>query len=205
MKCKVRMTHTVEMVVEGESEDDIQEWLNSTTPDEAKGLANSPVYEYWEEEIVCNASEDEYVDYVICNDEELHKENEKVMICMYCEHRDNDVHEEPCIGCEDCLVTHMENPDVEFESRFEPRKDGTCKLYTWDELYERADGAACGSHELRAKDKARHLLWLIINNKTGINIEKCEIPEEAIEQFLSGQTGKYMFDENGNFVGVRKC
>lgn len=27
--------------------------------------------------------------------------------------------------------------------------------YTWDEIYERAEGAACGEPALRAKDEAR--------------------------------------------------
>ena len=32
MKCKVRLTHTVEMYVEGESEEAIMDWLLCTTP-----------------------------------------------------------------------------------------------------------------------------------------------------------------------------
>ena len=39
MKYKVRLTHSVEMVVEGTSMEDVQEWLNNTTPDEAKAMA----------------------------------------------------------------------------------------------------------------------------------------------------------------------
>ena len=70
MKCKVRLTHTVEMFVEGESEEAIQDWLNSTTPEEAKKLADKPVDEHWEEEIVCKIREDSYVDYVIGSEEE---------------------------------------------------------------------------------------------------------------------------------------
>lgn len=65
MKCKVRLTHTVELIVEGESEEAIQDWMNSTTPGEAKELVSAPVDESWEEEIVCRVRDDAYVDYVI--------------------------------------------------------------------------------------------------------------------------------------------
>ena len=65
MKCKVRLTHTVEMFVEGESEEAIQEWLLCTTPQEAKEMANNGVIEYFDEEIVCEVRDDSEVDYVI--------------------------------------------------------------------------------------------------------------------------------------------
>ena len=65
MKCKVRLTHTVEMFVEGPSEDAIQEWLLFTTPQEAKDMAYNPVTEHFDEEIVCHVMENSEVDYVI--------------------------------------------------------------------------------------------------------------------------------------------
>lgn len=65
MKCKVRLTHTVEMFVEGPSEDAIHEWLLFTTPQEAKEMAVNGVTEHFDEEIVCEVREDSEVDYVI--------------------------------------------------------------------------------------------------------------------------------------------
>lgn len=65
MKCKVRLSYTVELFVEGESEETVKDWLNSTTPTEAKELANNMVYEDFSEEILCNVREDSVVDYVI--------------------------------------------------------------------------------------------------------------------------------------------
>ena len=68
MKCKVRLTHTVEMFVEGPSEDAIQEWLLETTPQEAKDLARNNgnyVSEDYDEEIICHVMENSEVDYVI--------------------------------------------------------------------------------------------------------------------------------------------
>ena len=65
MKCKVRLTHTVEMYVEGESEDAIMDWLLCTTPEEAVDMAHNAVDQEYEEEIVCEVREDSEVDYVI--------------------------------------------------------------------------------------------------------------------------------------------
>ena len=65
MKCKVRLTHTVEMFVEGPSEEAIQEWLLCTTPTEAQDLTTNMIDVSYDEEIVCEVSEDSEVDYVI--------------------------------------------------------------------------------------------------------------------------------------------
>lgn len=65
MKCKVRLTQTVEMFVEGESEEAIRDWLYSTTPEEAADLATNMIDIYYDEEIICEVSESSEVDYVI--------------------------------------------------------------------------------------------------------------------------------------------
>ena len=65
MKCKVRLTYSVDLVVEGNSEDEIYDWLNNTTPEEAYHLADGDVDENYEEEILCVISNDVSVDYVI--------------------------------------------------------------------------------------------------------------------------------------------
>lgn len=65
MKCKVKLTHTVEMFVEGTSEEAIMDWMLFTTPQEAKEMAIHPVDEHYDEEIVCMIREDSDVDYVI--------------------------------------------------------------------------------------------------------------------------------------------
>ena len=65
MKCKVRLTYSVEMFVEGESEEAIVEWLACTTPTEAKNLAENYVEEDYSEEIICHIQDDSVVDYVI--------------------------------------------------------------------------------------------------------------------------------------------
>ena len=65
MKYKVRLTQTVEMFVEGKSEEAVMDWLYSTTPQEAVDLATNMVDVTYDEEIVCTVREDSEVDYVI--------------------------------------------------------------------------------------------------------------------------------------------
>ena len=65
MKCKVRLAYEVEMIVEAETEDNIQEWLLCTTPQEAKEMALHHVSESYDEEIIDYVNEDTEVDYVI--------------------------------------------------------------------------------------------------------------------------------------------
>lgn len=65
MKCKVRLTHTVEMFVEGESEEKIMDWLYSTTPQEAVDVATKMVDVSYDEEILYTVRDDSEVDYVI--------------------------------------------------------------------------------------------------------------------------------------------
>ncbi len=65
MKCKVRLTHTVEMFVEGDSEEAIMDWLYSTTPQEAVDVATNMVDVSYDEEIICYVSDDSEVDYII--------------------------------------------------------------------------------------------------------------------------------------------
>lgn len=65
MKYKVRLTQTVEMFVEGKSEEAVMDWLYSTTPQEAVDLVTNMVDITYDEEIICTIREDSEVDYVI--------------------------------------------------------------------------------------------------------------------------------------------
>ena len=69
MKCKVRLTRTVELIVEGKSEDSILDWLYTTTPEGAYLEANGCVNEEYSEEIICPVRDDSEANYII-------KENE---------------------------------------------------------------------------------------------------------------------------------
>lgn len=67
-KAKVRLSYTVELFIEGESEDDIQNWLLYTTPTEAKQLAKENgnwIFEDHDEEIICMVDDESVVDVVI--------------------------------------------------------------------------------------------------------------------------------------------
>lgn len=65
MKCKVRLTRTVELVVEGESEESIGKWLWATTPEEAYLAANGHADDEYCEEIICTVRDDSEANYVI--------------------------------------------------------------------------------------------------------------------------------------------
>jgi hypothetical protein len=68
MKCKVRLTRTVELIVEGKSEDAILEWLCVTTPEAAYYLADGDVQDEYDDEIVCYLADDAIANYVIEED-----------------------------------------------------------------------------------------------------------------------------------------
>ena len=74
------------------------------------------------------------------------------------------------------------------------------KLYTWDELYKRAEDKGFGEPELKAKDNARWELAEVIEEECGYNIDDCEIPEEEIDGFLKNSSKKYLFNEDGSLV-----
>jgi len=70
MKRKVRLTHTVELVVEAKTEDELYEFLLEHTPSEVKALVHSrggTVEESYDEEVLDAFSENELseADYVI--------------------------------------------------------------------------------------------------------------------------------------------
>ena len=69
MKCKVRLTRIVELIVEGKSEDSILDWLYTTTPEGAYLAADGGVDEEYSEEIICPVRDDSEVNYVIKEEE----------------------------------------------------------------------------------------------------------------------------------------
>lgn len=65
MKCKVRLTRTVELFVEGKDENAILDWLYKTTPEGAYLAADGDVDDEYDDEIVCVVSDDSIVNYII--------------------------------------------------------------------------------------------------------------------------------------------
>lgn len=65
VKAKVILTHSVEIIVEGNSLDEITDWMRQTTPDEAKSLAIDlcNIKEHYEEEAIKVVNQK--ADYVI--------------------------------------------------------------------------------------------------------------------------------------------
>ena len=72
------------------------------------------------------------------------------------------------------------------------------KKYTWDEIYQRADGCCFGEDTLNAKDNAReNVRWLALEWGED-DLEKAECPEDEVDYYCD----KYniLFDENGHIV-----
>lgn len=73
------------------------------------------------------------------------------------------------------------------------------KKYTWDDLYKKADGAACGESALKAKDEARwQVRCFAMEEHEEEDLEEAECPEDEVDWYCN----KYniLFDENGNIV-----
>lgn len=74
-------------------------------------------------------------------------------------------------------------------------------VYTWDDLYVRADGKAFGSDELDAKDEARWQIGGYIKYTEGYDIEDTgayESAEEEIDKYLEDHP--MVFDDRGNLL-----
>ena len=72
------------------------------------------------------------------------------------------------------------------------------KKYTWDEIYQRADGCCFGEDNLNAKDNAReNVRWLALEWGED-DLEKAECPKDEVDYYCD----KYniLFDENGHIV-----
>ena len=74
------------------------------------------------------------------------------------------------------------------------------RLYTWDEIYERAMGQAYGSAELCAKDEACNFLYNYINNNTLIDLDEAENFDEAMSNYIYDSNKDFLFTEDGECV-----
>ena len=72
------------------------------------------------------------------------------------------------------------------------------KKYSWDDLYKRADNAACGEDTLKSKDEARYQVRHFAMELGYEDLEMAECPEDEVEWYCD----KYniLFDENGNII-----
>lgn len=75
-------------------------------------------------------------------------------------------------------------------------------MYSWDEIYERAEGAACGDCRLKAKDEARWQVGRLMVENEEPDPENDECPEESIEEYCYRHDIR--FDEIGNIVGYEQ-
>lgn len=83
---------------------------------------------------------------------------------------------------------------------FEPVKEPNKEL-TWDAIYVRAEGTAgIFDTNLKAKDNAREYITGYAKEHYDIDFESFEIPEEAIDNFISEHPELDRFDENGRLL-----
>lgn len=77
----------------------------------------------------------------------------------------------------------------------------TIKLYDYEGLMERADGAGYGEPALNAKDVA---YWWFMNCyliEEGVDISDCDCPEDLIFSYIEESGVNPLFDEYGHDVG----
>lgn len=55
--------------------------------------------------------------------------------------------------------------------------------YTWNDLYTRADGAACGEDTLKAKDNARWQVREFVIDQEDKDLEEAECPEDEVDWY----------------------
>lgn len=65
MKAKVRLSYTVELVVEGKDMDAISDWMAETTPAEAYKMAGSVSDESFDDEILSVVDDNVEANYII--------------------------------------------------------------------------------------------------------------------------------------------
>lgn len=71
---------------------------------------------------------------------------------------------------------------------------------TWDEIYDRADGASCGESSLKAKDEARHQVRCLMMDLGASDLDNDECPEDTVENYCDAMN--IQFDECGNITGL---
>lgn len=71
---------------------------------------------------------------------------------------------------------------------------------TWDEIYDRADGAACGESSLKAKDEARHQVRCLMMDLGASDLDNDECPEDTVENYCDAMN--IQFDGCGNITGL---
>ena len=54
------------------------------------------------------------------------------------------------------------------------------KKYTWNEIYEAAEGCGCGESGLRAKDNARENVRCLALERGEADLEEAECPEDEV-------------------------
>lgn len=76
------------------------------------------------------------------------------------------------------------------------------KILSWNEIYRAAEGKGFGDSELKVYNNARGYIEDYALEHFGIDIKNKEIPEEAIDTFLSEHSELDRFSETGQMVAI---
>ena len=85
-------------------------------------------------------------------------------------------------------------PEDEFTAPNSP------KIVTWDEIYSDALNTAYGDYRLKVKDNARTYITEWAKEKYGKDLENCDTPEEAIDDFLMEHPECDRFNTDGQML-----
>lgn len=72
---------------------------------------------------------------------------------------------------------------------------------TWNDIYNAADGAACGEKPLKVKDEARDHVRHLALDLGCIDLDYYACPEDAVKDHCNAM--KIQFDESGNIVDLK--
>lgn len=92
------------------------------------------------------------------------------------------------------IVTDSYIPQDEFD---EPRK---ADVVTWDNIFDDAMGTAGMDYRLKVKDNARTYITEWAKEKYGRDLENCDTPEEAIDDFLMEHPECDRFNTDGQML-----
>lgn len=76
------------------------------------------------------------------------------------------------------------------------------KILSWNEIYRAAEGKGFGDIELKVYNNARNYIENYALEHFGIDIKNEEIPEEAIDAFLSEHSELDRFSETGQMIAI---
>lgn len=100
------------------------------------------------------------------------------------------------------VASDFETISLDFDTQLVEEDEIFQKEYTWNEIYIRADGKACGEPELKAKDEARSQVREFAIEHGYEDLENADCPEDMVSNYCN--MFRIMFEEDGNIVNFNE-